>query len=74
MTDEVREHLFEPFFTRRRTGQGIGLGLSITYRIVADHGGRIDVHSAGPGPRITFPRRAAARRDAKEQHHRYQAA
>jgi signal transduction histidine kinase len=49
MTDEVREHLFEPFFTRRQAGKGIGLGLSITYRIVADHGGEIDVHSEGPG-------------------------
>ena len=31
MTPEVLEHLFEPFLTRRRTGQGMGLGLSITY-------------------------------------------
>jgi signal transduction histidine kinase len=49
MSDEVREHLFEPFFTRRQAGKGIGLGLSITYRIVADHGGDIEVHSEGPG-------------------------
>jgi len=54
MTDEVLEHLFEPFFTRRKAGQGTGLGLSIVHRIVADHGGRIEATSAGPGQGSTF--------------------
>jgi signal transduction histidine kinase len=54
MTDEVLEHLFEPFFTRRKSGQGTGLGLSIVHRIVADHGGRIEATSAGPGTGSTF--------------------
>jgi len=54
MTDEVLEHLFEPFFTRRKAGQGTGLGLSIVHRIVADHGGRIEAASAGPGQGSTF--------------------
>ncbi|MFM8434288.1 MAG: sensor histidine kinase, partial [Planctomycetia bacterium] len=54
MTQEVLEHLFEPFFTRRKTGQGTGLGLSIVNRIVADHGGRIEAASAGPGRGSTF--------------------
>jgi two-component system NtrC family sensor kinase len=49
MSDEVLEHLFEPFFTRRRDGSGTGLGLSITHRIVTQHGGQLTACSDGPG-------------------------
>jgi signal transduction histidine kinase len=49
MTEEVLEHVFEPFFTRRRDGQGTGLGTSISYRIVTEHGGSIAAKSDGPG-------------------------
>ena len=49
MNDEVQEHLFEPFFTRRRDGTGTGLGLSITYRIVSKHGGSLLAKSEGEG-------------------------
>lgn len=54
MDEEVLEHLFEPFFTRRKNGQGTGLGLSIVHRIIADHGGRIEATSPGPGGGSTF--------------------
>lgn len=54
MTEEVKNHLFEPFFTRRRDGRGTGLGLPITSRIIADHGGRILSHSDGVGKGSRF--------------------
>ena len=76
MTPEVREHLFEPFFTRKRSGQGTGLGLSIAYRILADHNGHIEATSDGPGRgsqfRVTLP--LASKPSMQENRHRYQAA
>ncbi|MEL6616336.1 MAG: ATP-binding protein, partial [Bacteroidota bacterium] len=46
LTPEARRRLFEPFFTTRPTGQGIGLGLSLAHGIITDgHGGRLDVES-----------------------------
>jgi signal transduction histidine kinase len=72
MTDEIRQHLFEPFFTRRRDGQGTGLGLSISYRIVSDHGGQIDAHSEGAGAgsefSFTLPCGKASRNYDKREH------
>jgi two-component system, NtrC family, sensor kinase len=70
MSEEVIQHLFEPFFTRRRGGQGIGLGLSITYRIVEEHNGQIVPHSDGPGKGSKFtvllPLRQPATRQKKK--------
>jgi signal transduction histidine kinase len=54
MTTEVLENIFEPFFTRSRTGKGTGLGLSISHRIISQHGGEIEAASQGPGQGSTF--------------------
>jgi two-component system NtrC family sensor kinase len=54
MTQEVLENIFEPFFTRSRTGKGTGLGLTISHRIITQHGGEIEATSGGPGQGSTF--------------------
>ena len=61
---EVREKIFNPFFTTKPAGQGTGLGLSMSHDIVVkQHGGKIDV-ATEPGVFtefiITLPRTAAA--------------
>jgi len=60
---EVRRHLFDPYFSGREAGRGLGLGLSKCWTIVAQHGGRIDVDS-GPQSGATFRIRLPSRSDA----------
>jgi two-component system NtrC family sensor kinase len=74
MTEQVREHVFEPFFTRRRGGQGIGLGLSITYRIISDHDGEIQAESDGPGCGSTFKVILPRHHHEKEEQRQHEAA
>jgi signal transduction histidine kinase len=54
MTQEVLENIFEPFYTRSRTGKGTGLGLTISHRIITQHGGEIEATSPGPNQGSTF--------------------
>ena len=54
MSQEVLDNIFEPFYTRSRSGKGTGLGLTITHLIVSQHGGEIEAGSAGPGQGSTF--------------------
>jgi two-component system, NtrC family, sensor kinase len=61
MTREVLENIFEPFFTRSRTGKGTGLGLTISHQIITGHGGEIEAASEGPGKGSTFVVRLPAR-------------
>jgi two-component system NtrC family sensor kinase len=45
MDDATRERIFEPFYTTKQVGEGTGLGLSVSWGIVREHGGWIDVAS-----------------------------
>lgn len=54
MARDVLDNIFEPFFTRSRTGKGTGLGLFISHQIIDQHGGTIEAASPGPGLGSTF--------------------
>jgi len=56
---EDREHIFEPFYTTKKEGKGVGLGLAVVYGIVSRHHGHIEVQAReGPGTvfAVTLPR------------------
>jgi signal transduction histidine kinase len=53
ISPQVREHLFDPFYSGREAGRGLGFGLSKCWRIAELHGGRIEVESE-PGHGATF--------------------
>lgn len=55
ISQEVMEHIFEPFYTTKDPGQGSGIGLSISYSIVMEHNGNISYSSAvGEGTKATI--------------------
>jgi two-component system NtrC family sensor kinase len=58
IAEDIMEKLFDPFFTTKEPGKGTGLGLPVTFGIIDNHGGTIDVKSVpGQGTefRITLP-------------------
>ena len=52
ISGEDLKNVFEPFFTRKRSGRGTGLGLWISHSVIEEHHGRLEVHSA-PGQGTT---------------------
>lgn len=63
LPEEIRSRVFDPFFTTKQRTGGTGLGLSVAYGIVNEHGGRVEVASgAGEGTTFTyyFPVRGGA--------------
>ncbi|HEY3399388.1 MAG TPA: PAS domain S-box protein [Geothrix sp.] len=58
MTEDVRKHALEPFFTTKGVGKGTGLGLSMAFGTMKAHGGSLDLLSEpgqGTEVRLTFP-------------------
>jgi PAS domain S-box-containing protein len=71
MSKEVTDRIFDPFFTTKTDKQGRGLGLSIAYGIIMQHGGSISVSSslgAGSQFRISLPTIAGNALPGRQDH------
>ncbi len=49
VSEDVRRHMFDPFFSGREAGRGLGFGLSKCWRIVSEHGGKVLVENRDRG-------------------------
>ena len=45
MTEHTIEHIFDPFYTTKEVGRGTGMGMTLVYAMVRDHGGKIEINS-----------------------------
>jgi len=58
MSDDIKGKIFEPFYTTKEVGEGMGLGLYITYGIVKNYSGEFEIQSEegrGSTFKLTFP-------------------
>ena len=58
MSNDIKDKIFEPFYTTKEVGKGMGLGLYITYGIVKNYSGEIKIQSEegrGSTFKLTFP-------------------
>ncbi len=55
MTEEQAKKVFDPFFTTKPVGEGTGLGMSISYKVIQRHNGKIEIDSElGKGTKFTI--------------------
>lgn len=64
---EILRKIFDPFFSTKQTGEGTGLGLSVSYGIIKDHGGELMVETE-PGQGAEFIIQLPAGKDEKSEH------
>ena len=64
--EDVIDRVFDPFFTTRPTGEGLGMGLAQCYQTLLRHGGEISV-SSKPGLGATFEVRLPAASDREDE-------